>query len=144
MPRKTQEDAATELALALGLLMRRVRSAAPAESHELSWTQKAVMVRLDGQGPATIAELARAEGVKPQSMGATVAALEEMGIVERKPHPTDGRQMNIALTTKGARVRRDARIAKQTWLAQSIAKLDAAEQKKLPALTALIKRLGEL
>jgi DNA-binding MarR family transcriptional regulator len=144
MPRKTKEDAATELALALGLLMRRVRSAAPAESHELSWTQKAVMVRLDGQGPATIAELARAEGVKPQSMGATVAALEEMGIVERKPHPTDGRQMNIALTTKGARVRRDARIAKQTWLAQSIAKLDAAEQKKLPALTALIKRLGEL
>jgi DNA-binding MarR family transcriptional regulator len=102
------------------------------------------MVRLDGEGPATIAELARAEGVKPQSMGATVAALEEMGIVERKPHPTDGRQMNIALTTKGARVRRDARIAKQTWLAQSIAKLDAAEQKKLPALTALIKRLGEL
>jgi DNA-binding MarR family transcriptional regulator len=144
MPRKTQEDAATELALALGLLMRRVRSAAPAESHELSWTQKAVMVRLDGEGPATIAELARAEGVKPQSMGATVAALEEMGIVERKRHPTDGRQMNIALTTKGARVRRDARIAKQTWLAQSIAKLDAAEQKKLPALTALIKRLGEL
>jgi DNA-binding MarR family transcriptional regulator len=143
MPRKTQEDAATELALALGLLMRRMRSAAPAESNELSWTQKAVMVRLDGEGPATIAELARAEGVKPQSMGATVAALEEMGIVERKPHPTDGRQMNIALTTKGARVRRDARIAKQTWLAQSIAKLDATEQKKLPALTALIKRLGE-
>ena len=143
MARKTQEDAAAELALALGLLMRRVRSAAPAESHELSWTQKAVMVRLDGEGPATIAELARAEGVKPQSMGATVAALEEMGIVERRPHPTDGRQMNIALTTKGARVRRDARIAKQTWLAQSIAKLDATEQKKLPALTALIKRLGE-
>ena len=143
MARKTQEDAAAELALALGLLMRRVRSATPAESHELSWTQKAVMVRLDGEGPATIAELARAEGVKPQSMGATVAALEEMGIVERKPHPTDGRQMNIALTTKGARVRRDARIAKQTWLAQSIAKLDATEQKKLPALTALIKRLGE-
>jgi DNA-binding MarR family transcriptional regulator len=144
MRRNAQEDAATELGLALGLLMRRIRSAAPAESHELSWTQKAVMVRLDGEGPATIAELARAEGVKPQSMGATVAALEEMGIVERKPHPTDGRQMNIALTTKGARVRKDTRIAKQTWLAQSIAKLDAAEQKKLPALTALIKRLGEL
>jgi DNA-binding MarR family transcriptional regulator len=144
MPRKTQEDAATELALALGLLLRRMRSAAPAESHELSWTQKAVMVRLDAEGPATIAELARAEGVKPQSMGATVAALEEMGIVERKPHPTDGRQANVALTTKGARVRKDTRIAKQTWLAQSITKLDAAEQKKLPALTALIKRLGEL
>ena len=30
-------------------------------------------------GPATTADLARAEGVKPQSMGTTIAALEEMG-----------------------------------------------------------------
>ena len=68
-----------------------------------------VMRRLDTDGPATTADLARAEGVKPQSMGATIAALEEKGIVERKPHPTDGRQMNIALTAKGATVRKDAR-----------------------------------
>jgi DNA-binding MarR family transcriptional regulator len=102
------------------------------------------MLRLETEGAATTAELARAEGVKPQSMGATVAALEEMGIVERKPHPTDGRQMNIALTAKGARVRKDAGVAKRTWLAQAIAKLDAKEQRNLPAVTALIKRLAEL
>jgi DNA-binding MarR family transcriptional regulator len=144
MPAKGSENTATELALALGLLVRRLRSAAPSESHELSWTQKAVMLRLDTEGPATTAELARAEGVKPQSMGATVAALEERGIVERKPHPSDGRQMNIALTAKGAKVRRDAGVAKRTWLAQAIAKLDAKEQKNLPAVTALMKRLAEL
>jgi DNA-binding MarR family transcriptional regulator len=144
MPAKGPENTATELALALGLLVRRLRSAAPSESHELSWTQKAVMLRLDTEGPATTAELARAEGVKPQSMGATVAALEERGIVERKPHPSDGRQMNIALTAKGAKVRRDAGVAKRTWLAQAIAKLDAKEQKNLPAVTALMKRLAEL
>jgi DNA-binding MarR family transcriptional regulator len=144
MPRNNNEDAATELALALGLLMRRLRSAAPSESHELSWTQKAVMVRLGTEGPATTAELARSEGVKPQSMGAIVAVLEEMGIVERRPHPTDGRQVNIALTAKGASVRKNAGIAKRTWLAKAIAKLDATEQKSLPAAIALIKRLGEL
>lgn len=144
MPRKNHENAATELALALGLLVRRLRSAVPSESLELSWTQMGVMRRLDAEGPATTAELARAEGVKPQSMGATVAALEEMGIVERRPHPTDGRQMNIALTGKGTSMRKDARIAKQTWLAQAIAKLDAKEQKNLPAVTELIKRLAEL
>jgi len=143
MPGKNHEKAATELALALGLLVRRLRSAAPSESHELSWTQKAVMVRLDTEGPATTADLARAEGMKPQSMGTTIAALEEMGMVEREPHPTDGRQINIALTEKGARMRKETRIAKQTWLAEAIAKLDAAEQKSLPAFTALIKRLGE-
>jgi DNA-binding MarR family transcriptional regulator len=144
MPRKNHENAATELALALGLLVRRLRSAAPSESHELSWIQKAVMVRLDTEGPATTADLARAEGVKPQSMGAIVAALEERGIVERRPHPTDGRQMNIALTGEGASMRKDARIAKQTWLAQAIAKLGAKEQKNVPAVTELIKRLAEL
>jgi DNA-binding MarR family transcriptional regulator len=142
--RKTPEKAVTDLALALGLLVRRIRSAAPSESRELSWTHKAVMLRLDAEGPATTAELARAEGVKPQSMGATVAALEAMGIVERKPHATDGRQMKIALTAKGARVRKDAGIAKRTWLAQAVQKLDAKEQKKLPAVTALVKRLAEL
>jgi DNA-binding MarR family transcriptional regulator len=144
MTRESHEHDATELVLALGLLVRRLRSAVPSESLELSWAQMGVMRRLDKEGPATTAELARAEGVKPQSMGATVAALEGMGIVERKPHPTDGRQMNIALTAKGASMRKKTRIAKQTLLAQAIAKLDAKEQKKLPAVTELIKRLAEL
>jgi DNA-binding MarR family transcriptional regulator len=143
MPAGPPDKTATDLALALGLLVRRLRSAAPSQSRELSWTQKAVMLRLDADGPATTAGLARAEGVKPQSMGATVAALEEMGIVERRPHPSDGRQMNIALTAKGVRLRKDTGVAKRTWLAQAIAKLDAREQKKLPAVTALIKRLAE-
>ncbi len=144
MPTKSHEDAATELALALGLLVRRLRSAVPAESHELSWTQMGVLRRLDTEGAATTADLARAEGVKPQSMGATVAALEELGVVERKPHPTDGRQVNIALTAKGASMRKDARMAKRMWLAEAIAKLDAKEQKNVPAITELIKRLAEL
>jgi DNA-binding MarR family transcriptional regulator len=144
MRRKSHEHDATELVLALGLLLRRLRSAVPSESLELSWAQMGVMRRLDKEGPATTAELARAERVKPQSMGATVAALEQMGIVERRAHPTDGRQMNIALTTKGESMRKKARIAKQTLLAQAIAKLDAKEQNKLPLVTEVIKHLAEL
>ena len=73
---KNQEAAIDELSLALGLLVRRIRSAAPVGLQELSWTQKAVMVRLEKDGPATTAELARAEGVKPQSMGTATATLE--------------------------------------------------------------------
>ncbi|HEX6496475.1 MAG TPA: MarR family transcriptional regulator, partial [Acidobacteriaceae bacterium] len=99
MPRKSFDLAVTDFGHAVGLLIRRVRAAAA--SHELSWTESAVIGRLAKQGPATIADLARAESVKPQSMGTTVAALEEMGLVARKPHPTDGRQMNIELTAKG-------------------------------------------
>ena len=102
------------------------------------------MMRLDADGPATTAELARAEGVKPQSMGAAIAVLEEMGLVERKPHPTDGRQMNIALTARGVSVRKDARAARRTWLSETIAKLDVKEQESLPSVISLLKRMGEL
>jgi DNA-binding MarR family transcriptional regulator len=101
------------------------------------------MGRLAKDGPATTADLARAEGVKPQSMGTTIASLEEMGMVERKPHPSDGRQVNISLTAKGAAVRKSAKDAKQTWLAQAIGQLDKPDQEALFAAGEVIKRLAE-
>jgi DNA-binding MarR family transcriptional regulator len=141
MPLKTFELAVSDLTQAVGLLLRRLRAAAA--SHELSLTEAAVMARLANDGPATTADLARAESMKPQSMGATIAALEEMGLVERKPHPTDGRQVNIELTAKGVAVRKSAGDAKRTWLAQAIAQLDKQEQATLFAAGEIIKRLVE-
>jgi DNA-binding MarR family transcriptional regulator len=142
MSRKTLGIAVVDFIQAIGLLVRRVR--AEAASHELSLTEAAVMARLAKDGPATTADLARAEGMKPQSMGTTIAALEEMGMVERKPHPTDGRQVNIELTGKGAAVRESAKDAKRTWLAQAIAQLDKQEQATLFAAGEIIKRLVKL
>jgi DNA-binding MarR family transcriptional regulator len=141
MQRKTLEIAVIDFTQAIGLLVRRMRAAAG--SQELSFTEAVVMARLAKNGPATTADLARAEGMKPQSMGATIAALEEMGIVERKPHPTDGRQVNIELTAKGAAVRKIAGDAKRTWLAQAIAQLDKQEQATVFAAGEIIKRLVE-
>jgi DNA-binding MarR family transcriptional regulator len=142
MPRQTFDAAVIDFSHAFGLLMRRVRAAAA--SHELSLTEAAVMARLAKDGPATTADLARAESMKPQSMGATIAALEEMGLVERKPHPTDGRQVNIELTAEGAAMRKRAKDAKQTWLRQAIAQLDKQEQATLFAAGEIVKRLAEL
>jgi len=141
MPRKTLEVAVTDLTQAIGLLVRRVRAAAA--SHELSLTESAVMKRLATDGPATTADLARAENMKPQSMGTTIAALEGMGMVARKPHPTDGRQVNIELTAKGAAVRKSTRDAKRTWLTQAVAQLNEHERETLFAAGEIIKRLAE-
>ena len=140
--RKISEAEVIDFIHSIGLLVRRVRAAAAA--HELSLTESAVLARLDKEGPATTANLARVEGMKPQSMGATVGALEEAGLVERKPHPTDGRQVHIELTPKGAAVRKTARAAKRTWLAQAIAQLDKQEQATLFAAGGVIRRLVEL
>ena len=141
MPRKTLEIAVIDCTQAIGLLVRRARAAAA--SHGLSLTEAAVMGRLARDGRATTADLARAEGMKPQSMGTTIAALEEMGMVERKPHPTDGRQVNIELTAKGAAVRKSAGDAKRTWLAQAIAHLDEQERETLFKAGEIMKRLVE-
>lgn len=141
MPRKKLDIAVSDLIQSIGLLVRRVRAAAG--SHELSLTEAAVMGRLARHGPATTADLARAEGMKPQSMGTTISALEEMGMVERRPHPTDGRQVNIGLTAKGAAVRERTKDAKQTWLAQAIAQLDEPERETLFKAGEIIKRVAE-
>ncbi|HEX4229873.1 MAG TPA: MarR family transcriptional regulator [Bryobacteraceae bacterium] len=141
MARKTLETAVADLTQAIGLLVRRIRAASA--SHDLSLTEAAVMSRLARDGPATTADLARAESMKPQSMGTTIAALEEMGMVERKPHPTDGRQMNIVLTAKGAAVRKSAGDAKRTWLAQAVSRLGEEDRETLFKAGEIIKRLVE-
>jgi DNA-binding MarR family transcriptional regulator len=76
-------------------------------------------------------------------MGATIAALEELGLVERKPHPTDGRQVQIDLTAKGVTVRNTTKDAKRTWIAQAIAKLNGAERETLFKAGDIIKRLAD-
>jgi len=141
MPRKTLDTAVIDFMQSIGVLLRRVRAASG--SNELSLTEAYVMGRLARHGPATTADLARAEGMKPQSMGTTIAALEEMGMVERKPHPTDGRQVNIGLTAKGAAVRKSAKDAKQTWLMQTISQIDESERETLFKAGEIIKRLAE-
>jgi DNA-binding MarR family transcriptional regulator len=142
MPRKTFDTAITDLAQSIGLLVRRARAAAA--SNELSWTESGVLKRLAKEGPATTADLARAQGMRPQSMRPIIRTLEKMGMIERKPHATDGRQVNIVLTARGAAAHQSAGDAKRTWLAQAIARLDRREQEALFAAGEIIRRLAEL
>lgn len=127
--------------LAIGQLVRRLRS----EAHpgDLNLSQSSVLSRLDREGPRTTADLARAESMKPQSMKAILASLEEDGCVERRPHPTDGRQILFALTPKGLEERRRRTMAKREWLVDALGKLDQAEVLTIAAALPLISRLGD-
>src|SRR3984957_14093302 len=97
-PNPAPEASVTELLAAMGQLVRRLRT--EGRSGELSWSQLAIMARLEA-GPATTADLARAEAMKPQSMGTALAKMEEEGLVRRKAHPTDGRQILYEPTPAG-------------------------------------------
>lgn len=121
------------------LLAQRLR----AESRPgLSWAQDSVISLLDRKGPVTVSELARAEGVRSQSMGTTVASLAAEDLVHREPDPSDGRQTLVSLTGKGREALAQARQLKQTWLESAIAeRLTPDEQQALVAAVDLLLRL---
>ncbi|TGN93057.1 MarR family winged helix-turn-helix transcriptional regulator [Burkholderia sp. USMB20] len=140
-PRISADAVAADLTLAVGQLIRRLR--AEIESEGLGMSQTSALARLERQGPMTTADLARAEAMKPQSMKAILASLEEDGLVEREPHPTDGRQILFLLTAAGLAARRKRDTAKHKWLGAAIEKLDAEDLRTLAAAIPLIRRIGE-
>ncbi len=133
---------AGELRVVLGTLVRRLRE--QTRPGGLTSSQAAVLGRLDRDGPATVTALARAEGVRPQSMGATVSALEAAGLVRGAPDPADGRQTLWSLTTACRRFIKANRAAREDWLCRAIrAKLAAKEQAELARAVGLLKRLAD-
>jgi len=134
------ETVVPALTQAVGLMLRRLR--AEANPGGLSISQAAALARLDADGAVTTADLARAEAMKPQSMSAILAGLELEGLVERRPHPTDGRQILFSLTARGGEARRRRSTAKQEWLLAAVARLDPAERQTLLTAAALLRRLA--
>jgi DNA-binding MarR family transcriptional regulator len=135
-------DLAAEFRVVLGKLKRRLRE--HANKGDLSLSQMAVLGYLDREGPSTVTALARAEGVRPQSMGATVAALEEAGLVSGAPHPADGRQIMLSLTASARGWIKASRAAREDWLSQTIrSHLNPAEQEDLAKAAVLLRRLIE-
>ncbi|WP_067714583.1 MarR family winged helix-turn-helix transcriptional regulator [Nocardia yamanashiensis] len=134
--------AAAELRVLTSRLLRQLRTARA--GLEITPSQAVAMSRLGTDGPSTVAELARAEQVRPQSMRLTLGVLEERGLITRAPHPTDQRQNLLSLTPAGARLLESAHAAKEDWLATAIAtKLAPAEQDSLLAAIPLLARLVE-
>ncbi|MFE3194975.1 MarR family winged helix-turn-helix transcriptional regulator [Nocardia sp. NPDC059240] len=134
--------AAGELRVVASRLLRQLRSARA--GIEMTPSQAVALSRLGSEGPMSVADLARAERVRPQSMRTTLAALEERGMVSRAPHPTDQRQVLVSLSDTGHRLLRLAHDAKEDWLATAITtKLTAAERDSLIAAIPLLARLVE-
>ncbi len=141
-------DAARALALAgdlrilIGKLKRRLRE--QAHPGDLTWSQVSVLGRLERDGPATVTSLARAEGVRPQSMGAIVSVLEAAGHVGGAPDPTDGRQTILSLTPTCREWVRAGRAAREDWLFHAIrAHVAPQEEADLARAINLLKRLAD-
>lgn len=141
---RTEPDLAAQLARQIPPLISKLRRRLREQGNAGDFTpsQIAVLLRLEREGPATISNLARAEAMRPQSMGAVIAQLDAAGVLASAPDPGDGRQTLWSLTPACAAALRDGRSKRQGWLARAIdARLDRNEQRKLAAALELIERL---
>ena len=122
--------------------MRRLRE--QVRPGDYTWSQKQVVTRIDREGPQTVSDLARAEGVRPQSMSATVAALESAGFVTGQADTSDGRRILFSLTPACRKMIRESRRAREDWLFQALRKhFTAGEQAQLASALELLKRLAD-
>jgi DNA-binding MarR family transcriptional regulator len=130
---------ASELRLVLGQLVRRLRA-----ENSFSIAQGVVLGRLERDGPQSTSALAAAERVRPQSMASTVAELHTAGLVARRPHPLDRRQILLELTEDGERTLREDRRRREGWLAQAIAtQLTDDERETLIRAVDLLRRIAQ-
>jgi DNA-binding MarR family transcriptional regulator len=134
-------EAALELAVTrefralIGELSRRLRE----KAHPGDFTCSQVAT-LEREGSRMVATLARAGGMRPQSMGANVSVLEAAGLVSGAPDPSDGRQIPCSLTAV-ARVDITAeRAARADWLFRAIrTRLSSGEKQELATAIELLK-----
>ena len=141
--RPTPEELAEQLREIADALRRRVRAELDksASGETLSSPQLSVLKRLDVEGAASTADLARAEAMTPQSMGEIVGALEAGGYVTRRDDASHGRRRLVSTTASGRKALAANRAARLRWTANVIAEqFDAEEQRTLGAAFALLRR----
>ena len=139
---RTAKTLAAELPVLISLLKRRQREQVSL-SADLTESQLGVLRRLDSDGPTTVTALARAEAMRPQSMGANVAALEAAGLISGAPDPNDGRQTIWSLTPACRDKIKAGRTALEDWTYRMIqTHLSPPEQEELARAVELLKRLA--
>ena len=90
------------------------------------------MLSLVAHNPGiTSRQLCTTLNVLPPNMVGLIAALERRGLIERRPHPNDGRAMGLHLTPAGATLTEQAEQTAAQLEQDATARLTATERKTL-------------
>jgi DNA-binding MarR family transcriptional regulator len=134
--------AARDLVAVVSRLRRRLREVAV--DGDLTPSQTSVLIRLAKEGPASASALAAAERVRPQSMAATLAALQGEELIRRDQDPEDGRRQLVTLTAVGTERFEGSRQARREWLARALQDgYTEAERHTILKALALLERLTQ-
>ncbi|WP_328307040.1 winged helix DNA-binding protein [Streptomyces sp. NBC_00442] len=132
--------AARDLRVVFSRLRRRLREVA--DIQDLTPSQVSALTLVDKGGAASASALAATEGVRPQSMAATLAALDQQGLIQRSPDPEDGRRQLVTLTEAGRERAEGNRQARAEWLTQAFQERYTEEERgTIAEAMALLERL---
>lgn len=131
---------ASELRIAVMRLARRLRRERADDS--LTTSQISALASIDGSGPISLGELASLEYVQPPSMTRVVASLEQLELVRRTPHATDGRQILLEVTSAGRQLLAVDRARRDAWLCLRLKELSSEERRTLRAAAQIVERLA--
>jgi DNA-binding MarR family transcriptional regulator len=130
------DDVAGRLALAVGRLNRRIRSATGGLSHG----QLSALSTIVRSGPMRPSEVAAVENVAAPTVTRLVAELETRGLVERSADPDDGRSFFVGATDAGVELLLEARSDRARAITHI---LDGLEPAQVDALRAALPALEE-
>jgi len=135
---------ATSLRISVSRLARRMRAERVAQGlqPELSDSQLAALAALEKR-TMTPGELAEYEKVQPPSITRVIASLEERGLIQRMPHPSDRRQVVLTVTDQGRDVVRQVRRLREAWLARRLRDLTPAERAVLKDAVPILEKLSQ-
>ena len=139
---QTAAELASVLRPSLLRLTRTIRNQRVDESVTL--TLLAALMTLDKRGPLSPGELAALERVQPPSMTKILGKLEEKDLIERTPHPTDRRQVVVAVTDSGRALLAKERRERDAWLSVRLAMITPAERELLARVAPLLDKLAAL
>ncbi len=142
MARTTVADAELSSVLRLGVMRLARRLRLERSESGLTLTQLSALGTLSRHGPCTPGELAAHEKVQPPSMTRVLSHLEERGLVARAAHPTDRRQVLVALTDDARALVAEDRRRREAWLVEHLADLTADEREALRAAVPVLERLA--
>lgn len=140
MPRQTRQSRLDDLVTAFTELgpawMRWVQACMPSSS--VSYIRMRLLHALECNGDQTMTALAGSLGVTQRRVTALVDALASDGLVERRPHPTDGRSTVVTLTKAGLAQQTVNWQQRQTEIGLAFGDLPVEQQKQLLAITPVL------
>jgi DNA-binding MarR family transcriptional regulator len=136
---------AQDLRLAVGRLARRIRQIYSLDREGgATFTEAAILVRLEREGPVSPGELAGREKVTSQAIAAVISELQRRGLVQRGADPRDGRKVIVSITDGGRAVLRDNEQVVARALIRALAgSFTPDELRRLDEAVPLLNRLAE-